>query len=813
MLYIWTGAEASTIRKVFEPAISHQTIPHKVIPFPEDKSLPLTIPQIGPGDVLLACGNRAIEAVQATGFFGDKKKRTIGSQRERAFAKNGGHVLFTYDPGMSNIDYARVPEMQWDCQLAIRVHEFGSTECLELKKCNYDWVESFHELIEEIDKRFAATGKPVYMATDTETMGKDEYAPGVQILSISFSIDEGKSFMMYFEQGEKPIQPLPWKDESAYEYWEGVWEQINWLLTSEKIKTEGANLKYDCRWFQKHWNIACTNFRFDTLLVGTLLDENRSNSLKLHAKIMTPLGGYEEGMEKYDMGHLEVCPKQELGQYMGGDSDATHRVAKIMRKELLADKKLVNFYAKLLHPSSLVFEKMERTGICVDIDYYDKLETKIEAEQDRLIAEMKALCPAKIKAKYSDNFSFTRPNLIKDLFFDPIGYGLKPIVFTEKAKEQTKEYASTTNDHLMMFADMPEAAEFVKLLAELNSANKTMSTYVRGFRKHLRSDGRFHPSYMLFKGDYGETEDAGADTGRTSCKDPAAQTIPKHTKWTKWLRRAFIAPPGMTILQLDFSQGELRIAACLANEPTMLDAYLNNKDLHAVTGAKLAGYEFEDFMLLPEDVRDPFRSQAKPANFGLLYGMGAEGYQAYALSSYGVKLTLEQAEQARNEFFDLYSKLNDWHTDYKSFAKRWGHVRSPLGRVRHLPLITSRDRQAASKAGRNAVNSPVQSCLSDMMQYAMVLMDREYPDLQMFLMTHDSIAIYVPTDEATIWAKRLKGIMDNLPLKKEFGWDHQLPFVADAEVSVPPAYEEPALLELNDGVRSLASLKKVKVFA
>lgn len=806
-LKFWTGADAQTIRKVFEPVVSRQSIKHEVIPFP-DKDHEMVLPAMGDGDVLVACGNRALEAFMKAGFFGDKKKRTVGSQRENAFKRHGGHVLFTYDPGMSNIDYARVPEMQWDCQLAIRVHETGSTECLELKKVKYEWVECLQFLIDEINKRYEETGKPVYLSCDTETMGLDEYKPGVRIISISFTIDEGQSFMLYFEDGEKPVEPPPWKAEEDMTYWEGLWNQINWLLTSPKIKLEGANWKYDSRWITHHWGIHCTNHKFDTLLVGSLLDENRSNSLKLHAKIMTPLGGYEDGMDNYDMGHLEVVPKEELGQYMGGDTDATHRSAAVMRSELVKDKALVNFYAKLLHPASKVFEKVERTGIVVDTEYYDWLETKIEAEQARLIKAMTALCPRKLVAKYSDNFSFTRPVIIKDLFFSPTGYNLTPKMMTEKSGEP-----STSIDHLLMFADEPEAAAFVNLLSQLNSANKTMSTYVRGFRKHLRSDGRFHPHYMLFKGDYNTDEDSGTDTGRTSLKDPAAQTIPKHTIWTPWLRRAFIAPPGYTILQLDFSQGELKIAACLANEPTMIDAYLNGKDLHAITAAKISGYTFEDFMLLPDDLRDDLRSRGKAGNFGLLYGMGAEGFQNYAFNSYGVKMALSECEAAREGFFDLYNRLPVWHEDYKAYARRWGCIRSPLGRLRHLPLIHSRDRQAASKAGRNSINSPVQGTLSDMMQYAMVLMDREYPQLQMFLMTHDSIAIYVPTDEATIWAKRLKSIMENLPLKKEFGWDHQLPFTADAEVSQEPAFVKEELLELNDGVRSLATLKKLKVFA
>jgi DNA polymerase I-like protein with 3'-5' exonuclease and polymerase domains len=806
---IWTGAESQTIRKVFQPVLATRQVRHQIIPFPEDKKQELIVPQIGQGDVLLACGNRALEAFAKVGIFPDKKKRTIGSLREKPWKREPGKVLFTYDPGMCHIDWARVPEMQWDMTLAIRLHDTGTTELGGDWAKDYHWLESLHELIEEIDNRFEQTGKPVYMSCDIETMGLDEYKPGVQILSISFTIEDGKSHMLYFEQGEKPTQPLPWKDPNDYDYWEGLWEQINWLLTTPKVRTEGANFKFDSRWITKHWAISCTNQRFDTMLAGTLLDENRSNSLKLHAKIMTPLGGYEDGMDKYDMAHLETVPKEELGPYMGGDTDVTHRCAHVMRTELSKDHKLANFYTKLLMPSAKVFEKMERVGICVDAPYYDMLETKIEAEQERLITAMKSLCGGKLKAKYADNFSFTRPALIRDLFFSPLGFNLQPLMMTEKSQE-----ASTSVDHLLMFGDEPEAKAFVDLLSQLNSANKTISTYVRGFRKHLRSDGRFHPSYMLYRGDYGnDDDDSGTDTGRTSCKDPAAQTIPKHTKWTKWLRRAFIAPPGYTILQLDFSQGELRIAACLANEKTMIEAYKSGKDLHAVTGAKLAGYSFEDFMLLPDDVRDPFRSQAKPANFGLLYGMGAEGYQAYAFTAYGVKLTLEQAEAARNDFFDLYHGLVDWHDYYKNIARKDGQIRSPLGRLRHLPLIHSRDRQAAAKAGRNAVNSPVQATLSDMMQYAMVLMDREYPDLQFTIMTHDSIAIYVPLGEETMWAKRLKGIMENMPLTKEFGWNHQLQFVADAEVAVPPAFEEVELKELNDGVHSFAAFKKLKVLA
>lgn len=334
-----------------------------------------------------------------------------------------------------------------------------------------------------------------------------------------------------------------------------------------------------------------------------------------------------------------------------------------------------------------------------------------------------------------------------------------------------------------MFRDNPEAAAFIAIYDEYNSTEKTLSTYVTGFLRYLRPDGRFHPTYMLFRGGYGnKDDDSGTNSGRTSLKDPAAQTIPKRTRWTKKLRKAYIAPPGYVILQLDFNQGELRITACVADEPTMIQAYLNEMDLHSITAARINGYELEVFNELPEELRDPLRSRGKAGNFGLIYGMGENGFREYAWASYGVKLTAEEAYSSREGFFELYNRLPAWHDEYRNIAHKYAQVVSPLGRVRHLPLINSRDRDVVAQAERQAINAPVQSTLSDMMQLAMTLIDKEYghEDIHMFLMTHDSVALYVPEDDAIEWAKRCKVIMENLPLNK-FGWKPQLPFTADAE--------------------------------
>lgn len=787
MLIIWTSADTTLIRKVMGPIVSRYSVPHKIV---TDVS---KLPVLSGSDVLLACGGKALDTLKSHGLV--PKGRTISSMRDRAIPASQGTLFVTFDATIVQKDYARLPEIQWDTQLAIRMHNTRSTKP-QIGK--YRYVDSLHELIASIDLEFDRTGNPVVVTADLETLGLDEYNPNAWIIACSFTVKKGTADVLYFSKGECPIPPKDF--DAAIEsqpYWEGLWIQLNWIFTSRKVSLRGANFKYDSRWIYRKWHIEVTNLKMDTMLVGALLDENRSNSLKLHAKIYTPMGGYEDDMKtNYDMARIDLVPKQKLLPYSGGDSDATYQVSEVLRTELVKDRKLADFYAKILHPSSKVFEKMERTGVCLDVPYYLKLQTELEVEIKRLDKLMKGMIPRKLAIKYQDNFSLTRPALMREFLFTKAGLNLKPTQMTAKGGEP-----STAMDHLMTFGDIPEAKQFIDLLKESNSASKTLSTFVTGFLTHLRSDGRFHANYRLARGSFGGTKDEGAVTGRTSCTEPALQTIPKRTKWTKKLRRALIPPPGKTILQLDYSQGELKITACLAEEPVMIAAYLNGADLHAITAAQLSGYTYTDFMLLPDDIRDDLRSGGKAGNFGLIYGMGALGFQDYAYSTYGVWMEEQEAIQKRTAFFELYKRLQPWHTEYKSRAKRLGYVRSPLGRIRHLPLITSKDREAQAQAERQAINSPVQSCLSDMMQLAMIYIAQEYGDqIDMFLMTHDSIAAYVPIGDEVIWAKRLKAIMDNLPLKQLFGWDHQLQFTTDAECCTPDS----------EGVLSLAYLKKLK---
>ncbi len=727
----------------------------------------------GPNEVVLAIGSQPFTLLQQSGIA--VKNKGLSSQRNKLLVANDGSLvsryLLTFDPFQIELDYGRKTDILWDLQLAARLDTTGS---MEPKLGKYRWVSDFSELIDKIKAKYKETGKPVKVSYDTETMGLLPWYPGQKgIVALGFSCEEGTGDCLYLRE-KNPDPKL-------------VLSQIEWLLNAPEVSLCGANLKYDLIWTFLHLHIKCTNFKLDTTIVGSLLDENRSNSLKIHAKVYTPIGGYSDRFdEETDKEHMEVVPKEKLLPYLGGDVDAGLRVANRLKDDLLAENggRLARFYTRILHPAARVYEKIEMRGIQVDVGRFMKLKTDLETDIKTLNAKALSLLPYRLRAKYSDDLSLGRAGLLTDYFFTPLGLNLKPKMFT--AKEQKP---STKKAHLQMFADVPEAKVMCDVLSELNSAEKVLSTYVIGFLKHLRPDGKFHPTFMLFAGAaFGEEEDDdnGTVTGRRSAFDPAIQTIPKRSKWAKRIRECLIAPPGKVFLGCDYSQGELKIIAVLANEANMLNAYLSGQDLHAVTGAKLGGMTLEELAALKTSDPDKYeliRIKAKAGNFGLIYGMGADpGYVNYAWASFGLKLTSEQAHADRNMFFDLYPRLLDYHQAQREFVHEHGYVVNPFGRVRHLPLINSVDKAVRAKAERQAINSPVQSCLGDMMAWSLAEIDREAPDLaQSVCEIHDAGYFLADEDKAEEAAKVVTTIMANLPIKSVFGWDSPLKFTADAE--------------------------------
>lgn len=755
MLKIWTSVKDDILLKgLYGPLLHNSGVPHK---------FSATLPTIEEGDLLFALGGPHVSYLQKEGYL--PKARTIHSLRGTLRKYQEGHLMVSYSPALKNLSPDMAPEIEWDTQLAVR---FAATGSLEPEVGTYTWVEDFSLVIDYVQKH--KSKGPVYLSCDLETIGLDPFfegdatCPPADIVSISFSTRPGNAYVI------RTLDSLS----------SGVLDQINYLCTTKDVKLVGANLKFDAVWMLEKWGIRITNQTFDTFLVGSLLNENISNSLNLHAKMYTSMGGYDDAFNStQDKSRMDLVPKDVLLPYAGGDTDACYRVMLKQREELVKDKALANFYIKQVQPVATAFANMEHRGVVVDIERYYELKKEVQTAMDELHSQAVAMFPRALRLKHRDNLSLTRGKILKEFFFTPHGLNLRPQMFTEKTREP-----ATRREHFELYIDDPDAMAFVELYKRWGSAKKTMGTYIDGFLTHLRSDGRFHPTYYLGKGDEG-----GTNTGRSSAKNPAYQTLPKHTIWAKPLRTVYVPPPGYVILKADYSQGELRVTACVANEPTMIQSYKDGIDLHLKTGATLNGYSLSDAMDMMansdkkiKDLIKKIRQGGKIGNFGLIYGMQPPGLVEYARTQYGVILTLEEAIKFREAFFSLYPGLVTWHASYINFAKANGYVRSPLGRIRHLPLINSKDFKSASQAERQAINGPIQGTLSDMTELAIAILYQEYPELWVFGFTHDEIQMYVPEEEILLWVERVREVMENLPFH-EFGWRPQLNFVADYEAS------------------------------
>jgi DNA polymerase-1 len=279
-------------------------------------------------------------------------------------------------------------------------------------------------------------------------------------------------------------------------------------------------------------------------------------------------------------------------------------------------------------------------------------------------------------------------------------------------------------------ATLDDADPLVPVLRSYRAAQKNVSTYGVcwvGDYVHPRTQ-RLHADYLQL----------GSRAGRMSCTKPNVQNIPRRASY----RRAIAAPEGHCILKADYSQIELRIAAVVAPDTAMLTAYQTGQDLHALTASRLLGVE-------ASQVTAAQRQMAKAVNFGLVYGMGVSGLQAYAWNVYGVRMTLTEAEQAHQQFFRIYPGLRRWHARTKAATPT--ETRTLVGRRRcGLEKLTDR------------LNTPVQGTGADGLKWAMAALFRhraDAPDAQIVAAIHDELLVECPIASAAQTATWLEKYM------------------------------------------------------
>lgn len=522
MLFILTSTKSDTQPLIYNSILKKEGVAYKVLSLFDFQAYKGPKPK-----AILCLGMRAVNVFVDLKII--PKNRTINSLRtNHGYSYQGIPLFISYDKYSAAMDHNFQVMLEMDLSVVNRFMRVGSILPVI---GHYTWVPDFKDQLKEISHLIQAGDTPK-VTLDLETVGLDEFKSDAFIVSIFITLKEKTAQGIRFEGLHD--QPAEYINGDLIIKNKELYSQIKWILTCSHIKLVGANLKYDNRWMMHKWGLrAGDNFVMDTTLVGSLLDENASNSLSNHAHRYTSLGGYDDDLNKnWDKSRMDLIPDQDLLTYAGGDTDATYQVSDVLKEKIINEGDLARFYIELLHPAARAFEIVENEGICIDIQYFADLRAEVAEAIENLEKEALVLIPAHIRLKHRGFERDGRPKLrlgrsviLKEFLFGPRGLKLKPPSYTPKAKEKTWAYASTSMDHLKQFSEDKRVGPFIKTLKEYNSASKTLSTFIDGFLEHLREDGRFHPTFMLYRGGYGADDtDSGTVTGRCLRGDVEIQT-------------------------------------------------------------------------------------------------------------------------------------------------------------------------------------------------------------------------------------------------------------------------------------------------
>lgn len=396
--------------------------------------------------------------------------------------------------------------------------------------------------------------------------------------------------------------------------------------------------------------------------------------------------------------------------------------------------------------------EVEKEGVTIDFGLLGETRATIETELKEVEKELYSFDI--VKEAEVDNFNSAKQKV--RLFCEVLGWetkhmtkGGQPQVNQSQLEEWSKEGKHEILDVLLRYNKLTKQLQFVNLWEELS-----------------QYDGKLHPSFNIT-----------ADTGRTTCKNPNIQQVPQEST----LRNVITCPKGKKFIEVDMSQAELRVASIFSEDENMIHAYQSGSDLHQKTMELIKGGK------KPKDAQEAkrWRTEAKSANFGLLYGMSAKTYQEYA-KGYGMEITLEEAEDIRDDFFNSYPKLLDMHKKFVEYAKKYGYTYSPIGRKRFLPNLKSKNWKDVSEAERQAINTPVQGFASDLVISALAdILEDESLDKSKYKIigsVHDAILVEADEDVAEEYAKKVKEHMENPSILEICDIEITVPLVADIEI-------------------------------
>lgn len=541
---------------------------------------------------------------------------------------------------------------------------------------------------------------------DTETTSLDVF--NAELVCLSVAIRPHEAFCIYC-LGESLAR-------------ETVLSALKPILENPAQKKIGQNFKFDYL-VLKQYGIDVLPISFDTMLASYVLNPDESHNMtdmasryfKYRLIEFTDLVG--TGRNQIS---IKDVPIDKLSQYACQDADVTLQLKHHLSEALAQSPALLGVFNDIEMPLLSVLGKMEWEGVNIDTamlaEISDALESEIASVARRILAEA------------GTEFNIDSPKQLAEVLFEKIRL---------PAKKRTKTGFSTD---VRVLEELSEEYPIAAKILEYRSLQKLKSTYVDALPTMVNpKTGRVHTSF----------NQSVTATGRLSSTNPNLQNIPIRTEIGRQIRKAFVpSNPQHNLLSADYSQIELRIAAELSKDETMLTAFKNGEDIHSTTARVIFNIN---------DVSKEQRRKAKEVNFGVLYGI-----QPFGLAQ-RLDIPKSEAKSLIEQYKQKYPKIFQYTQRVLESARTLGYVETLTGRRRYFPDIHNKNFSIRSATERAAINTPIQGTAADMIKLAMIQIDRMLAEHQlrsrMILQVHDELLFDMPIEEQEVLSDLVKSAM------------------------------------------------------
>ncbi len=563
---------------------------------------------------------------------------------------------------------------------------------------NYIAVTSDEAIVALVEKLNALNE----ICFDTETTCID--ANDCELVGLSFSTEKGNGWYI----------PLPAHDQEETQrlltFFEPLFENVflTWV---------GQNLKYDML-VLKWYGYEIKGNIFDTMLAHYVIDPDGKRGMDL---LSAQYLGYEPvpiedliGKKGKSQGNMRDVALEKIKDYAAEDADITLQL-KHAFTPLIQAKEVEQVFLEVENPLVPVLANMEFEGVRIDTDFLN--EYSIELDKEARASEERVYNQAGVR------FNLSSPKQLGEVLFEKLK--LDP-----KARKTKSGQYATGEDVLLKLAHSNQIVEDILAYRQMT---KLKSTYVDALPLLInKKTGRVHTTYAQ----------AVAVTGRLASNNPNLQNIPIRSERGREIRKAFIPrDKDHVLLSADYSQIELRIVAAISGDPAMCEAFLQRRDIHTATAAKVYG-------IAESEVTKEMRYKAKSVNFGIIYGQGAFGLAD------NLGISRSEAKEIIDNYKKQFSGIQKYMDTSVNYAREHGYVKTLMGRKRWLRDINSNNFTVRGYAERNAINSPIQGTAADMIKMAMIRIHHEFRarkfKSKMVLQVHDELVFDATLDEAEI---------------------------------------------------------------